>query len=163
MHKSHTDAPLAEGKAYDETVGDKLNAAGFAAGAVFSLTMTASEELAKVGASLQHGHLTAVTNLLLTISNNVAEELTGRYGDLHGGGHKLARYALFTSLKSDPLPWNATAENWKRWVKKTTAKCRYTCTEAINAYYDGATAIDYDLLSEIEANPWTAADAAEGK
>lgn len=106
----------AEDKAWEEVVGDDVQAGSYAATAVFGIAAMAVEELHKASQPITGNN---VQSLALTLSSLVLEvqtELTGNANFQRSLNTRL-RGAMHAALLTMPIPFGESDEAWDQWAQ----------------------------------------------
>ena len=128
-----------------ETPGDdRLNPNAFAATAVFGIVEIAVEALAESKEKMSPKSVRAVSGTLAKVVLDAQIALEGDV-DWNAGLNTRLRGALRTTLKTMPLPFGGSAEDWETWVATATRRVLSTAVMAA-ALFD-----DFDPTS---AEPW---------
>lgn len=135
---------LREGKPWDETVGDTLNPASYAAGMVFAHSELAYETLNRYGIKLTKSAHFALTSTFAHIVSEAQRTVTG-VGSYQQASHNRMRSALRAVLKESPPPFGKTEVAWERWVEQAVKHMASIASAAIRLYDEGP-----------EDSPWTA-------
>lgn len=127
-----------EDKRWEEVNADgKLNPDSFAASAVFGLTTLAVEQLHFADQKITGTSVKALANTLGLVVRNAQDDLAGN-SSFHTALNTRLRGALYTTIKTLPLPFGKPAEEWEAWVEKATKRLEAITKVALGLWTDGA-------------------------
>jgi len=149
---------LEEPKPWEPTAQDgSLNPNSYSAIAAFSFVTQAVDVLDANRIALTGSTVRSMARTLATVVTRAQRELTSS-ASFQAGANTRLRGALFSTVKSSPLPFGETKPAWDEWVDSAVRRCKAIAAAAVDVWED----VGDEPWAVLAVDPHEAADDFSG-